>query len=803
MTLNSSGPISLAGTTAGVSIEVELGGGGTTQISLNDANVRALAGVPSGAITMPTNFYGKSSASGYYYSILGTNPGIGGVYGGSLYVDSSDNTYTVSINLNTNRPIVTKVNSSGSIVWQTGITDNAFSYNGVNCIAVDSSGNVYIAWGGLYVVSLNSSGAWRWTRSIINSNSNIVNIIIDGSGNINVVWLYYSAGPGTYATYVSVFNSSGTYSSTFGFQNSPNSSLTRNPVYYDGTYFYASFQYSGNLPATPYLIKFNSSGISWSKYPTNSNINSTGSVAVDSSGNVYQTAKYNPTGTPTYYIAKYNSSGVFQSAQYISSPSTGSNIIFYPYASVCDSSNNVYVISYLNDTRYGRSPSLHIAKYNSSLSLVWSNQLIGAPVQAVSGNTQLVPYGLLGSYPSLLLNSSGSYLYIFVESSSSLVNQGISGISGNVNLFKLPTDGSLTGNTFVTNGTQFLYQTYSISLSSLTLGISNGGDTLQTPSFSPSAPSLTATTSNLFTSISYASTATTGGSATYIFPGTYSWLCPSGVTSVSAVCVGGGGPGGNSATQQNFPAGGGGGGGGGLGYKNNISVSAGSSYTVFVGAGGTFSPNSGQTSYFISTGTVYGGGGSSGANNPAGSAAGGSGGGYAGDGGGNGGSGGSVASISYGAGGGGGAGGYAGSGGGGGSNGGSGGAGSGGGGGGGSYGNATGASNAQGGGGGGGVGVIGQGASGAGGSDSTTNANQAKSGYGGLFGNPATLSSTGVSGGNGLPAGGGGGGGSAITGCCCGPFVVTGYSGSGAPGIVRLIWPGSSRSFPSTNTGAP
>jgi len=63
MTLNSSGPISLAGTTAGVSIEIENGGNGTTQISLNDGAVRTLAGVttPNSTITMPTNFYGKSN----------------------------------------------------------------------------------------------------------------------------------------------------------------------------------------------------------------------------------------------------------------------------------------------------------------------------------------------------------------------------------------------------------------------------------------------------------------------------------------------------------------------------------------------------------------------------------------------------------------------------------------------------------------------------------------------------------------------------------------------------------------------
>ena len=73
MALNSSGPISLAGTITGQSIELELLGNGTTQISLNDAAVRTLAGVPSGAITMPTNFYGKSS-----------------VYDTTLYVNQTD-----------------------------------------------------------------------------------------------------------------------------------------------------------------------------------------------------------------------------------------------------------------------------------------------------------------------------------------------------------------------------------------------------------------------------------------------------------------------------------------------------------------------------------------------------------------------------------------------------------------------------------------------------------------------------------------------------------------------------------------
>jgi len=77
MALNSSGPISLAGTTAGVSIEIENGGNGTTTISLNDTAVRTLAGVPSGAITMPTNFYGKSNQFSLTISANQTNLNLG------------------------------------------------------------------------------------------------------------------------------------------------------------------------------------------------------------------------------------------------------------------------------------------------------------------------------------------------------------------------------------------------------------------------------------------------------------------------------------------------------------------------------------------------------------------------------------------------------------------------------------------------------------------------------------------------------------------------------------------------------
>jgi hypothetical protein len=98
MTLNASGPISLAGSTTGQSIAVELGLGATTTISLNQAAVRTLAGVPSGAIIMPTNFYGKSNrvsvSSTYTTSTSNASLNLSGI--GGYSAGKTDITVTVN-----------------------------------------------------------------------------------------------------------------------------------------------------------------------------------------------------------------------------------------------------------------------------------------------------------------------------------------------------------------------------------------------------------------------------------------------------------------------------------------------------------------------------------------------------------------------------------------------------------------------------------------------------------------------------------------------------------------------------------
>ena len=243
----------------------------------------------------------------------------------------------------------------------------------------------------------------------------------------------------------------------------------------------------------------------------------------------------------------------------------------------------------------------------------------------------------------------------------------------------------------------------------------------------------------------------------YTTAGTYTFVAPSGLNpaTVSVVAVGACG-GTNNASAGASAA------GGGLGYKNNISVSAGTSYTVVVGG-----PASQVDSYFISAATVKGGaptdfnGGT-----------------FTGDGGGLGGGSGITA--------GGGAGGYSGNGGNGGPTNTNGQAGQGGGGGGGFSYYIGGAPYTETGGGGGGVGLLGEGSNGTAGID-------AQGAGGGSGGTDATPRS-GVIGGNGGLYGGGYG------------MSRTGsgvQNGTGGGGAVRIIYSfgGTSRAFPSTNTG--
>lgn len=95
------------------------------------------------------------------------------------------------------------------------------------------------------------------------------------------------------------------------------------------------------------------------------------------------------------------------------------------------------------------------------------------------------------------------------------------------------------------------------------------------------------------------------GQGSQTFTANGSFTVPASVTSITVECWGGGGAGGGQNLSSD---GGGGGGGGAYSRKQNISVTPGTSYDVFVGAGGIGAAGAnggnGGDSYFINTSTV-------------------------------------------------------------------------------------------------------------------------------------------------------------------------------------------------------
>lgn len=382
----------------------------------------------------------------------------------------------------------------------------------------------------------------------------------------------------------------------------------------------------------------------------------------------------------------------------------------------------------------------------------------------VSGNNRLYLHNGTGWYNIALVNQTPT-------------------VSGNSASYSLATDGTATVVTLTGTDPEGLPLTWSSTTSGDTNAatVTNSANVFTiTPSTNTANQGTLNVTFSASDGVNVGTASSTftlafGGQQAYTTAGTYSWTCPSGVTSVCVVCVGGGGGGGNGGTSDFITSGA----GGGLGYKNNISVTSGSSYTVVVGAGGASSTGSpagnGGDSYFINATTVKGGGGGGAVHST-----GATGGTYVGDGGGNGGDSPSNSSNvnCSGAGGAGGYSGDGGDGGGGSSNAGSDGSGGGGGGGGrsGQYDQA---------GSGGGVGIFGEGTSGTGGAYTGANAGRGTGGSGGDDGDSHI---------SGQPAHGGayGGGGAGSEG-------PPNEQGNGGGGAVRIIW-GAGRAFPSTNT---
>tara|TARA_B100000212_G_scaffold300656_1_gene246096 strand:+ start:1315 stop:3522 length:2208 start_codon:yes stop_codon:yes gene_type:complete len=657
-----------------------------------------------------------------------------------IAIDSSDNVY-VTNRYNQSISVLVKYNSSGVYQWNATLYNNHSShYFQPQDVSIDSNDNIYVAG---YVLDL--SGTTTYKALVMKYNT---------VGQLEWYRIYNASGYNSMDCYGCTTDSSGN-------------------VYITG----GANQSSGNYNR-PYVAKINSSGSpQWCAgviMPLNQSSGSTSvgfDVAVDNSGNAYLAGGGNQnTGNgPDHFLIKFNSSGGV----------VWSNFAGYSLNSdetkgvTTDSSGNIYSVGLMNQNTSGNYPTAAIFKHNSSGTLQFVRTLRNSNASYSGVYTYITA-------ENIEIDSDNN---LYIAGMTNKSTQDTSSPSDEVVVVKLPGDGSLTG----TYGS-FTYadaSSYAHSNNINTLGTASYSLTDNSSTYSPSTGSLSRTEgATSLTSVTTLFNAIGGGGGgpaapgqqEYTTPGTYTWTCPAGVTSVSVVCIGGGGTGGAY-----------GGSGGSLAYKNNITVTPGQTYTIIVG--NTNSQVSGSPySFTAESSSAFNCVASGGEGGYSGSAAGSFksiGSGY--DGGGRGG----LASgdfyqsgIGYKEGAGGGAGGYSGDGG----NAGKGDcsgstsisdykraptAGSGGGGGGGTPGSST--SN---GGGGGGTGIYGQGSNGAAGSYPSSQFGQGGSG-----------------GANGTdPYGGQYGGGSA------------GQSGSTTPnmsaqhGAVRFIWPGDQRQFPSTRT---
>ena len=142
-----------------------------------------------------------------------------------LDVDGSGNIYIAGFVYDGGtKPAIYKVNSSGDMVWQRVNNNISSGWSYARAIAVDSSGNVYVA--GQYannswLVKMDSSGSTVWQREIDGAAGNkeivIKGIKLNSKGDIIISgWTMVTDTGGQKNTFLMKYPSDGSITGTFG-----------------------------------------------------------------------------------------------------------------------------------------------------------------------------------------------------------------------------------------------------------------------------------------------------------------------------------------------------------------------------------------------------------------------------------------------------------------------------------------------------------------------------------------------------------------------------------------------------------
>lgn len=401
----------------------------------------------------------------------------------SIAIDSSLNRYIVGTGSSSSAAIA-KLSDSSTILWQRAFTANNSST--FNDVKLDSSGNIYAVGslaGNAFIVKYNNSGTILWQRTLGSASATTVasRVAVDTSGNV------YLAGYSMVsfkALLIAKYNTSGTLQWQRIATSAGGGDETLEGIAVDssGSVYASGYRISANY-YNSYIVKYNTSGtLQWERsLSATSEDSMAGGIAVDSSSNVYVCGIRVPAGgaTRSTFLAKYNSTGTLSWKQQVANQPIQFN--FLPSVQV-DSAGNAYILCSIDDASSGY--DFGILKYNTSGTLQWQRQLFS--------------YGQeTGSI--IALSSDGSAMFLngvcgYIFGSTSQVNAWFTA--------KLPTDGSLTANYGSPN--PFIYESRSYSNSSSTLtesqpsaGFQSGSLTSATSTETDTAGSFTSQVTNI------------------------------------------------------------------------------------------------------------------------------------------------------------------------------------------------------------------------------------------------------------------------------------------------------------------
>ena len=286
-------------------------------------------------------------------------PASGVDYATYIAVDSSDNVYVTgeSTGSNGDRDYATfKYDSSGNQQWVARYDGPANGHEHAEFLAVDSSENVYITGSSagigtstdLTTIKYNSSGSLQWVARYNgpgNSGDVGQSLAVDSSGNVYVAG--YSVGSSTNTDYVTIkYNSSGNQVWVARYDG---------PVSGGDNAWSLALDSFGNVYVTGYSLGIgNQYDYATIKYDTDGNelwvmrydgpvnmFDRAWSLALDSSGNVYVTGISRGIGAqPDYATVKYDTDGNELWVRRYDGPGNSDD---QAYAVVVDSSGNVYV----------------------------------------------------------------------------------------------------------------------------------------------------------------------------------------------------------------------------------------------------------------------------------------------------------------------------------------------------------------------------------------------------------------------------------------------------------------------------